>query len=99
MTPRSIRRAAERKANKVARKIAAQQGISQPGFLATNEESLADTTAETQAITPTPAIPPAAASNANLTAVTSELTGETTLLPTTDAAPYTQLLRAYATEL
>jgi hypothetical protein len=105
MTPRTIRRAAERKANKLARKIAAQQGISQPDFLSAMEEPLADLTTETPATTPSPAttpapaIPPATESNANLTAVTSELTGETTLLPTTDAAPYTQLLHAYAAEL
>ena len=99
MTPRSIRRAAERKANKQARKTATQQGVLQPGFASTAEEPLTDAANETPAKSPAPAIPPAAEANVNLTALTSELTGNTTLLPTTDAAPYTQLLHAYAAEL
>jgi hypothetical protein len=103
MTPRSIRRAAERKANKLARK-AAQQNVS-PNMPATenpfaetefpSQESAVEAPAKTTALT---AIPPAAAANANLSAVTSALTGNATLLPTTDAAQYIQLLRDYQNE-
>jgi hypothetical protein len=96
MTPRSIRRAAERRANKLARK-AAQQGV-----ILTAENQLPsaemETPAETQSKTSEPAIIPAAAANANLSAITSNLTGEPTLLPSTDAALYGELLRDYQNE-
>jgi hypothetical protein len=91
MTPRSIRRAAERKAAKLARKVAQTQSPeSFTPAVDTNIESPAQES-------PAPAIPPAAA-NAGLSAVTSALTGYATLLPVTDAAPYNQLLLAYQAE-
>jgi hypothetical protein len=96
MTPRSIRRAAERRANKLARK-AAQQGVI---LAAENQLPSAEmeTLAETQSETSEPAIIPAPAANAHLSTVTSTLTGEPTLLSAADAAPYGQLLRDYQTE-
>jgi hypothetical protein len=103
MTPRSIRRAAERKANKLVRKAAQQ--LSSADIQSTEnhlvetelstEESAPETPAKTPAVT---TIPPAAAANANLSAVTSVLTGHATLLPTTDAVQYAQLLRDYQSE-
>lgn len=90
MTPRSIRRAAERKAAKLARKVAQTQSPE-------NFTPAIDTNIESPAQeSPAPAIPPAA--NAGLSAVTSALTGYATLLPVTDAAPYNQLLLAYQVE-
>ncbi|HEY1947529.1 MAG TPA: hypothetical protein VGG97_11015 [Bryobacteraceae bacterium] len=102
MTPRSIRRAAERKANKLARK-AAQQNLSpdiQPteNHLAETELPIQESAVEASAKTPALTIPAAAAANANLSTVTSALTGHATLLPTTDAAQYNQLLRDYQNE-
>jgi hypothetical protein len=96
MTPRSIRRAAERRANKLARK-AAQQGV----ILATENQlpsAETETPAETQSETSEPTIIPAAAANAYLSAVTSTLTGEPILLPAVDATQYDQLLRDYQNE-
>jgi hypothetical protein len=100
MTPRSIRRAAERKANKLARKAAQHLSPVSPADIQPAENHLAETEFPTQESSPeapakTPAltIPPAAAANANLSAVTSALTGHATLFPTSDAAQYTQLLR------
>ena len=83
MTPRSIRRAAERKANKLARKSAAPQDIHAP---------------EAQPEIAELVILPAAVANANLSAGISPLTGQATLLPATDAAPYGQLLHDHLTE-
>jgi hypothetical protein len=103
MTPRSIRRAAERKANKLARK-AAQQNISPnmqapENYPAETEFPTEESASETPAKTPTlTIIPPAAAADANLSAVASALTGHATLLPTSDAAQYGQLLRDYQNE-
>jgi hypothetical protein len=91
MTPRSIRRAAERKANKIARKAAVATENQLPS---TDAEASAETPSETL----TPAIPPAAAANIHLSAITSALTGHATLLPAADAASYTQLLRDYQNE-
>jgi hypothetical protein len=97
MTPRSIRRAAERRANKLARK-AAQQSAS-VGMDAAENQALENFAAENEiSIQESPAIPPAAAANAGLSAVTSALTGQATLLPTSDAAQYDQLLREYQNE-
>jgi hypothetical protein len=93
MTPRSIRRAAERKANKLARK-AAQHSAPAENLAIPTEQELADT----QEKTSQPAIPDAAAANTRLSAVTSLLTGDATLLPTADATRYGQLLRDYQTE-
>jgi pterin-4a-carbinolamine dehydratase len=95
MTPRSIRRLAERRANKLARK-AAQQGA-----IATENQipgADGEPPAETQSEPTAPTIIPAAAANAYLSAVTSTLTGESTLLPTADATQYDQLLRDYQNE-
>ncbi|HEY1946029.1 MAG TPA: hypothetical protein VGG97_03420 [Bryobacteraceae bacterium] len=92
MTPRSIRRAAERKANKLARK-AAQHAAPAKNLATPTEEVFADT----QEKTSEPVIP-AAAANAHLSAVTSVLTGCSTLLPTADVTQYGQLLRDYQNE-
>jgi hypothetical protein len=94
MTPRSIRRAAERRANKLARKAAQQsapaaENPAAENLAAENEISMQEA----------PFIPPAAAANAVLSAVTSALTGHVTLLPTSDAAQYDQLLHDYQNEL
>jgi hypothetical protein len=98
MTPRSIRRAAERKANKLARK--ASQQAAPAGVHAAENPAVENLAAEYEiSIQESPAIPPAAAANAGLSAVTSALTGQATLLPTSDAAPYDQLLRDYQNEL
>jgi hypothetical protein len=77
MTPRSIRRAAERKANKLARK-AAQHAAPAENLATPTEEVFADI----QEKTSEPVIPAAAAANAHLSTVTSVLTGGATLLPT-----------------
>jgi hypothetical protein len=105
MTPRSIRRAAERKANKLALKAAQHLSSVSPADIQPAESHLAETefptqesAPETPAKTPVITIQSAAAANANLSAVTSALTGHATLLPTTDAAQYTQLLRDYQNE-
>jgi hypothetical protein len=105
MTPRSIRRAAQRKANKLARKAAqyltpanpytAENLLAEPEAEFPTQESATETPAKPAA----PIIPPAAAANAALTAIPSALTGDVTLLPVIDAAPYTQLLRGYQDEL
>jgi hypothetical protein len=98
MTPRSIRRAAERKANKLARKSA------QPGILASEPHlteppfPTEDSPAGPQPETAAPIIVPAAEANAHLSANTSPLTGQATLLPATDAAPYGQLLHDHQLE-
>jgi hypothetical protein len=99
MTPRSIRRAAERKANKLARK-SAQQGIlaSEP-HLTELEFPSEDSPAEPQPETAAPLIIPAAEANTHVSADVSPLTGQATLLPATDAAPYGQLLHDHLTEL
>jgi hypothetical protein len=102
MTPRSIRRAAERKASKLARK-ASQQNISTDMHVAENrptetEFPTQESAVEAPAKTPALSIPLAAAANAYLSTVTSALTGHATLLPTTDAAQYGQLLRDYQNE-
>jgi hypothetical protein len=93
VTARSIRRAAERKANKLARK-AAQQFTPAENPAAPTEEGFADI----QEKTSEPAIPAAATANAHLSAVASALTGCATLLPTADTAQYGQLLRDYQNE-
>jgi hypothetical protein len=90
MTPRAIRRAAQRHADKLARKAdkLAAAAAGQP-FVET----------ELPAEEPeTPAIPSAESANAHLSAIPSALTGQVTLLPTADAAPYGQLLRDYQAE-
>jgi hypothetical protein len=98
MTPRSIRRAAERKANKLARKAAQQSAPT--GMAAAENLAAENLAAENEISIPeTPFIPPAAAANAGLSAVISVLTGDATLLPTSDAAHYDQLLRDYQNEL
>jgi hypothetical protein len=89
MTPRSIRRLAERRANKLARKAAAQDTLAPETQLP----------AEAPETNPEPAIIPAAEANLHLHPITSALTGQVTIVPTTDAAPYAQLLSDYQTEL
>jgi hypothetical protein len=96
MTPRSIRRAAERRADKLARK-AAQRSLPQD-ILAAETQFLIEEMGETPAKAFVPAIPPAAASNTHLIASASALTGQVTLLPAADAAQYDQLLRDYQNE-
>jgi hypothetical protein len=99
MTPRSIRRAAERKANKRARK-STQQGI--PTYEAPAIEPefpTEDSPAAPQPETAAPLIIPAAEANVHLSAGVSPLTGHAALLPATDAAPYGQLLHDHQTEL
>jgi hypothetical protein len=91
MTTRSIRRLAERRAKKLADKAAQQ---STPSITLETEAPV-----ETSPESPAPAIIPAASANTNLRANASSLTGQITLLPTTDAAPYDQLLRDYQNEL
>jgi len=102
MTPRAIRRAAERKANKLARKVtqhlAPSDAYATENRLAEIQFPAQEPAAEAPAKTPEITIPPAAAANANLCAVTSALTGYATLLPTADAAQYGQLLGDYQNE-
>jgi hypothetical protein len=104
MTPRSIRRAAERKANKLARKAAPANFLPAENFAFENEfptqeqEPASEILTKTPAKTPAPAIPRAAEANAHLSAITSALTSHTTLLPTADATQYNQLLRGYQSE-
>jgi hypothetical protein len=93
MTPRSIRRAAERRANKLARK-AAQNATPENIFAAETEIPTEISNAETSE----PTIIPAAAANTYLSTVTSTLTGEPTLLHAADATQYDQLLRDYQNE-
>jgi hypothetical protein len=88
MTPRSIRRAAERKANKLARKTTQHDAVAAETQPALEEEIS----------TGLPAIPSAQDANANLSVITSALTGHTTLLPNSAAAQYDQLLRDYEGE-
>jgi hypothetical protein len=95
MTPRSIRRAAERRANKLARKAAAQNILAEEIQFPAEEP---ETSLEAPATTPAPAIIPAAEANANLSAITSTLTGHVTLISTGDATQYGQLLRDYQNE-
>jgi hypothetical protein len=98
MTPRSIRRAAERRDNKLARKAAQQ---STPAGMHVAEDPALENLADENEISvqESPAIPPAAAANAGLSAVISALTGHATLLPASDTAPYDQVLRDYQNEL
>jgi len=103
MTPRAIRRAAERRASKLSRKTAPQPTAAdfRHEDPATENQFPTEETeapAETPTKSPAPAIPSAAAANAHLTAVTSPLTGYAALLPAADAAPYAQLLHAYQNE-
>ena len=96
MTPRSIRRAAERRANKLARKSTQDSASAPADSLAMECE---DAVTETATIkTPEPTIIPAAEANLHLSAVPSVLTGHVALIPTTDAEPYDQLLRDYQNE-
>jgi hypothetical protein len=89
MTPRAIRRAAQRHADKLARK-AARQSVFNAEIQHEDEEAVPQTHG--------PAMDMVAAANASLSAVTSNLTGHATLLPTADAAQYEQLLHDYQTE-
>ncbi len=99
MTPRAIRRAAERKANKLARKASqpnAPFATENPFVKAqspTHESATGSSTA-----TPVITIPPAALANANVSATISPLTGHVTLLPTADVTEYAQHLRDYENE-
>jgi hypothetical protein len=106
MTPRSIRRAAERKAAKLARKAdkvallsAEVQLDTEPEALATNpisEARLAANRANAQLSTgPTSETGKA---KVCLNAVKSALTGRTVLLPSDDAAEYERHLAAYEKE-
>jgi hypothetical protein len=96
MTARSIRRLAERRAKKLTEKTT-------PAATPETETQLladqAEAPVETQPESPAPTILPAAAANVYLAAETSPLTGELTLHPTTEADPYSQLLRDYQNEL
>jgi hypothetical protein len=96
MTPRSIRRLAERRANKLARKGAPQSPLapSQEPEIEAPETSI-----EALPTHPELAIIPAAEANLYLRPITSTLTGQVTLLSTADAAPYAQLLSNYENEL
>jgi hypothetical protein len=96
MTPRSIRRLAERRANKLARKAAAQGSLA--GEMQFPAEDL-ETSLEVPPTNPEPAIIPAAEANVHLCPITSALTGHVTLVSTTDAAPYGQLVLDYQNEL
>jgi hypothetical protein len=95
MTPRSIRRAAERRANKLASKAAAQNAFATEIQFPAEEP---ETCIEAPATSPEPAIIPAAEANANLSAITSTLTGHVTLISTGDSTQYGQLLRDYQNE-
>jgi hypothetical protein len=102
MTARSIRRLAERRAKKLTEKTTQQSGLI--AMLETEiplplDETEAEARVETQPESPTPTIIPAATANAYLIPETSPLTGELTLHPATDAAPYDQLLHDYQNEL
>jgi hypothetical protein len=99
MTPRSIRRAAERRANKLARKAAQQNMAAAEIQLSAKELQTDDSETDgPETIADEPTIIPAAEANANLSAVTSTLTGHVALIPSADAAPYAQLLRDYQNE-
>jgi len=87
MTARSIRREAERKANKLARKAAAHRANAQ------SDEPALLSEAKTQ-----PVDEPAVLTGAKIQTVTA-LTGRAVLLPTDDAAEYQRRLRAYEKEL
>ena len=91
MTARSIRRLAERRAKKLAGKAAQQSTPT----TTPQTEAPAETPLEIHTIT----IPDATSANTNLRANASSLTGQITLLPATEAAPYDQLLRDYQNEL
>ncbi len=91
MTPRSIRRAAERKANKLARKTAEAQttpafSTASPAQLAANRENAQLSSGPATA---------AGKARSSLNAVKSALTGRTVLLPSDDAALYETELRTY----
>lgn len=103
MSPRSIRRAAERRQQKLARKAARQLEIHQsepenstPEPPAISEAKLAANRANAQLSTgPTT---PEGKSKSSFNAVKTALTGRTVLLPTDDAAAYEQHLRDYDKE-
>jgi hypothetical protein len=95
MTPRSIRRAAERKANKLA--------ISK-ARLAANRANAVDEAAilsepKTQKRISTGPNTPEGKAKVSLNAVKTALTGRTVLLPTDDAAEYERHLHAFEKEL
>lgn len=92
MTPRSIRRAQERKANKLARKAAtaaaANSSISEAQLIANRENAHLSTGPKSndgKAIS-------------SLNAVKTGLTGRTVLLPTDDAAEYQRHIEGYMKE-
>ncbi|HMF76710.1 MAG TPA: hypothetical protein VK604_13705 [Bryobacteraceae bacterium] len=91
MTARNIRRAAERRANKLARKAELARPVE--SALPVSEAQLAANQANAQLSTG----PKTAAGKAisSLNAVTSALTGRTVLLPADDAVLYTQHVLAY----
>jgi hypothetical protein len=96
MTPRSLRRALERKAQKQARKEALQ--IDQPDTPAPQikEISAAQLAANRQnALLSTGPKSAASKAKASLNAVKTGLTGRTVLLPTDDAVIYEQHLRRF----
>jgi len=108
MTPRNIRRAAERRANKLARKFAGpspspDRPLAPENAAIENQYRLLQENAEAPAsgITVRQTAPPmatAAAANAALTAVISPLTGHAIVLPATDSTQYSELLQAYQTQ-
>jgi len=82
MTPRSIRRAAERRQNKLARKLG---GVSEAQLTANQENAQLSTGPVTES----------GKAKSCLNAVKSGLTGRTVLLPSDDASRYENHLRAY----
>jgi hypothetical protein len=95
MTPRSIRRAAERRANKLARN-AAQQAPQVNPAPRVNIDIVENPAAA--GVSAEPVLLPAAEANAHIGVVTSALTGHAALLPAADAAQYDQLLHDYRNE-
>ncbi len=94
MTPRQIRRAAERKERKLARKA---ESAAPSASTTVSEIQLAANRANAQLSTG-PATPEAKAKT-SLNAVKTGLTGRTVLLPSDDAAEYQRFLAAYEEEL
>jgi hypothetical protein len=89
MSPRSIRRAAERKAQKLARKAAQQNTEISEARLVANRANAQLSTGPTS---------PDGKSKSSLNAVKTGLTGRTVLLPTDDAAAYQQFIQNFFAE-
>ena len=85
MTPRSIRRAAERRANTLARKSVQTPTVSEAQLTANRENAQLSTGPITEA----------GKRKSSLNAIKTGLTGSTVLLPTDDAARYQTHLQSY----